>query len=29
MERLEQILELNKLLLAEMPDYRPQAAQFP
>ena len=29
MERLEQIEALNQILLAEMPEYRPQGEQFP
>lgn len=29
MERIEQVQNLNKILLAEMPEYRSQAAQFP
>ena len=29
MKRLERIHTLNRLLLEEMPEYRPQAAQFP
>lgn len=29
MERIQQIQSLNKILLSEMPEYQPQAAQFP
>ena len=29
MERIEQVQNLNKILLAEMPEYQEQAAQFP